>query len=344
MNAHYFNGVDARLHCVTVTVADGRVAIDGTGIARHIDVASTSWSAPWPNAPAMLYLPDGALCEVHGADRAALATALGCHAGWHRWRYLHSLAAVLLLAALVAVATLAALHLFPAVAAFAVQVVPERVEQRQGRLILQTMIDQAMLQPSRLTPALARETEAVLAQVTPDRPRVPVHLHIAYAPAIDMNALALPDGTIVVTDQLIWSLLSAPDTMNAEGKMALAGMLAHEIGHLEARDGMRSMIERSLMRTLSAVLFGEVSDNVVALSTGLVALHYSHDRETAADTWAITRMHQLHLPLAPLAQWFDNVEAWYARTENRQRALPAYFNTHPASATRSARLRAADQR
>jgi Zn-dependent protease with chaperone function len=45
-----------------------------------------------------------------------------------------------------------------------------------------------------------------------------------------------------------------------------------------------------------------------------------------------------------MAQWFDNVEAWYARTENRQQALPAYFSSHPAKAERTARLRAADQR
>lgn len=343
MNAHYFDGVDARLHAVTVTVIAGQVAIDGAGIARQVPVSSTRWSAPSANAPAMLYLPGGALCEVAGTERAALARALGHSTGREGWRHLHTLAAVLVLAVLVTVATLAALRLFPVVAAYAVQVVPARVDQRLGQWSLAYLKAEESLQPSRLAPELARVTEAVLARVAPAHPRVPIRLHIAYAPGIDINALALPDGTIVVTDQLIWSLLSTPDTMNADEQLALAGILAHEIGHLEARDGVRVLVGRSLMQTLSAVLFGDFSDGIAASSAHLVSLQYSRDAEVAADTWAIRRMQQLHLPLSQLAQWLDNVEAWYARAENRQHAVPAYFNSHPASSERSARLRAADR-
>jgi Zn-dependent protease with chaperone function len=343
MNAHYFDGVDARLHAVTLAVAGDRITIAGAGVHRQVAVAATRWSAPSTHAPAMLYLADGALCEVHGAARAALAMALGERIERPAWHHLRSLAAALVLATLVAVAALASLRLFPAVAAFAVQVVPARVDQRLGQSSLAYLLEEARLQPSRLPPTLTRQANDVLARVMPAHPRIPIRLRIADAPQIDINALALPDGTIVVTDQLIWSLTAA-GTMELDGELALAGVLAHEIGHLEARDAVRGLIGGSLMQTLSAVLFGDFSDGIATSSARLVSLGYARSREASADAWAIHRMQQLHLPLTPLAQWSDNVEAWYARTENRQRALPVYFRSHPATAERSARLRAADAR
>lgn len=343
MNAHYFDGVDARLHAVTLAVARGQVTIAGAGIDRQVAVGATRWSAPRGHAPAMLHLPDGALCEVHGGARAALALALGERIDRPGWRHLRSLAAVLVLATLMAFTALASLRLFPALAAFAVQVVPARADQRLGQWSLAYLMDEARLQPSRLSPTLTRQANEALARVMPAHPRIPIRLRIADAPQIDINALALPDGTIVVTDQLIWSLTAA-GTMDQDGQLALAGILAHEIGHVEARDAVRGLVGASLMQTLSAVLFGDFSDGIATSSARLVSLGYSRAHEAAADAWAIHRMQQLHLPLTPLAQWLDNVEAWYARPENGQRTLPVYFRSHPASAERSARLRAAAAR
>ncbi|HHW4643827.1 TPA: M48 family metallopeptidase, partial [Campylobacter coli] len=50
---------------------------------------------------------------------------------------------------------------------------------------------------------------------------------------IGPNAFALPDGTVVITDQLVW--LAAGDTD------MLLGVLAHEIGHVELKHSLRQL-------------------------------------------------------------------------------------------------------
>lgn len=343
MKASYFDGVDARLHNVTVAVADGQVAITGAGVARQASIASTRWSAVSASAPAMLYLADGSVCEVHGHDRAALARALGRRTGRPLWRYLRTLAAVLMVAVLAAQIALVAWRVYPAVANAAVQLVPARVDQRLGQWSLASLIDDATLQPSRIAPGLAHEARQVLAEVTPAHPRLPVRLHLAYSPKIGVNAMALPDGTIVVTDQLIRSLAGRLPTLRAPERAALAGILAHEIGHIQARDSMHGLVASSLMQTMSATVFGDF-DDLAKSSAGLVRLHYARGQEAAADSWAIDRLKQLNLPLTPLAQWLDGVEAWYARLDNvKPGAVPAYLDSHPLTAERTARMRAADQ-
>lgn len=343
MNARYFDGVDARLHAVTVAVTGGEIAIDGAGIARRVPVAATHWSAPTVDAPAMLYLADGALCEVQGGDRAALARALGVRSRGPGWRMLRTLGAVTALALLAAVAVLAASRLFPAAANVAVQVMPARIDEHLGRWALAGMIDDGTLQPSRIAPALAREAQQVLTRVTPAHPRVPLQLRIFNSRTLGINAEALPDGTIVVTDQLIRTLSGKASTMNAFQQAVLAGVLAHEIGHLEARDTVRILVGSSMMEVASAVLFGDFSDGVAASSAGLVSLRYARGQETAADGWAIARMRQLNLPLTPMADWLEAADAWDARVSHgRQPPVPIFLSTHPATIDRTARLRAAD--
>lgn len=344
MNAHYFDGVDARLHVVTLAVADGQVTIRGDGFIRQAAIASTCWSAPSITAPAMLYLADGALCEMHGSDRVSMARALGQRPPGRMRRYLGTLAAVLALATLVAVTALTAWRLFPALADLAARTIPAREDQRVGEWVLAEMIDNQTLQPSRIAPGLAREAAQMLEAVGPPQPRVPIRLRIFRAPTIGINAFQLPDGTMVLTDQLVGSIAGNASTLNATQRAMLAGVLAHEIGHLQARDMVRGVVGGSLMKTLSAALLGEFSDGVAAFSSDIMNLHYSRDREQAADEFAIRRMQQAHLPLTPLADWFDALDAWETRmADGKHSEAHVYFSTHPATLERAARFRAADR-
>lgn len=343
MNAVYFDGIDARRHAVQLAVDGPTLSVRGDGVTHDYAVASVRLAEPSAHAPALLYLPDGALCEVHGDARAALAAALAYCAPWAVRLHRHASIAVLALALLVAVAGLAGWRLFPALASWSVHAVPARIDQRLGAWAMEQLQEEAALQPSRIAPALAGQVTQTLALVAPAHPRVPLRLRIFHAPRIGINALALPDGTIVLTDQLIWSLNGASPALNVYQQTALAGILAHEIGHLEARDGVRALIGRSLTAVLSAVLFGDFSEGISAFSSNLVGLHYAREKEAAADGWAIARMREVGLPLAPLAEWFAMCDAWYAGMDGgKRRAAPVYFNTHPATPDRVARLRAAD--
>jgi predicted Zn-dependent protease len=122
-------------------------------------------------------------------------------------------------------------------------------------------------------------------------------LHIAPDPIVlhsDIpNAFALPGGRVYILSALI-NRARSPDE--------LAGVLAHEFGHISHRDGVRRLIRDGGTAFLAGLLFGDVTGAGAALlaARSLLSAAYSRDIEAGADSFAITVMHRLGRPTAPL--------------------------------------------
>ena len=98
---------------------------------------------------------------------------------------------------------------------------------------------------------------------------------------VGANALAFPSGTIIMTDQLVKLV---------ENDEQIAGVLAHEIGHLEGKHSLRQIVRGSIMTFLVAFIAGDVSGAsavLIAAPTALIELRYSRDFETEADSYAL---------------------------------------------------------
>jgi len=109
------------------------------------------------------------------------------------------------------------------------------------------------------------------------------------------NAFALPGGKVFVLNALI---------DKAETPDELAGILAHELGHLKHHDNMRGLIYNGGTSFLIGLLFGDVtgSSAVIFASRSVVEASYSREAETAADTFAIEIMHKLGRSPKPAAE------------------------------------------
>ena len=92
------------------------------------------------------------------------------------------------------------------------------------------------------------------------------------------NAFALPDGLIVITDELA----SGGD---GDDDWGLRAIFAHEIAHVEARHGVRLFLRSATAAGLALLLFGDVS-GVAAAAAGLWQLKNSRDFEAEADCFA----------------------------------------------------------
>ena len=116
----------------------------------------------------------------------------------------------------------------------------------------------------------------------------PVVLHSAVP-----NAFALPGGRVYVLSGLL-DRAQSPDE--------LGGVLAHEFGHVSHRDGVRRLVRDGGTAFLAGLLFGDVSGAGAALfaARSLLSAAYSRDIEARADGFAITVMHRLGRPTAPL--------------------------------------------
>jgi Zn-dependent protease with chaperone function len=117
----------------------------------------------------------------------------------------------------------------------------------------------------------------------------------AVLPSSVPNAFALPGGKVYLFDGLL---------AKAENPDEVAGVLAHELGHLKHHDNMRGLIYNGGTSFLIGLLFGDVtgSSAVIFASRSLVEASYSREAEQNADTFAIQVMRALGRSPKPMAE------------------------------------------
>jgi hypothetical protein len=81
----------------------------------------------------------------------------------------------------------------------------------------------------------------------------------------------------------------------------LAGIIAHELGHVQHRDGMRRLIQTGGTSFLFGLLFGDVTGAgaVIFVGRAMLDASYSRDAERGADAFATEVMHKLGRSPAP---------------------------------------------
>lgn len=345
-NAYYFDGRSAALQAVQLEVREGMLRIAGNALALAYELGKLRLAEPFLHAPAVLYLPDGGRCEVSDPQaRADLAAALNFKPTLvMRWQR-HWYAALAALVMLLGVGAFVWWYAIPLAAEQIASNIPPSLDEKIGASALRGLEAKAF-QPSRLSEQRIAQLRAVLAEVSPAAPRHRLQLLVRDAPALGPNALALPDGTIVITDQMVKAIYEDSSFSPEQSHAALAGVLAHEVGHVQRRHSVRVLARSSLTAAASAAMFGDFSAVAAGLPAVLANLHYSRSMETEADTYAIDTLHGKQWstePLADLFVWLDRVN-----DASPQKSMPKwmrqslpYASTHPGSAERIARLRGA---
>jgi hypothetical protein len=144
------------------------------------------------------------------------------------------------------------------------------------------------------------------------------------------NAFALPGGKVFVLKGLL---------DKADNPDELAGILAHELGHLKHHDNMRGLIYNGGTSFLIGLLFGDVtgSSAVIFASRSVVEASYSREAETSADTFAIDIMHALGRSPKPAA------ELMFRITGKEGGGLTTILASHPLTEDRLARMTKEDR-
>jgi Zn-dependent protease with chaperone function len=346
ISAHYGNGRSARRHAVTLTRSDDCLAVLGAQIDATYRLTQLRLTEPFAHAAGIVYFDDGAHCEVDAADYPALAALVGARASlvvrWQRhWRV-----ALASLVALVVLTGAGAVWGLPAAAGALTALLPASADVRIGAITRNALTSQGMFTPSAITPARQNQIRQVWQAMQPAQPRMPMTLLLRTMPAsFGPNALALPDGSVVLNDAMVALILADEDAFGPAEAAALAGVLAHEIGHIQGRHSMRSVVRGSLTTAFAAFLFGDFSAVAAGAPAVLLGARHSRAMETEADAYAMAVLQAHHLPLAPLADLFlamdrgkhhaDHEAGWFD-------SATGYLSSHPGSRERAARLRAAD--
>lgn len=340
-SARYFDGQTAARHDVTVDLSpDGRVLV-----IRQVGAADVVWPMP------LLRQVDGAadgltlaLADPAGghdlragarltvADPALVGRIRALATGLSRRDVPRGTARRVLLALGAAAASvLFILFVFlPFLSDRLATALPLEQEQRFGRAVV-AQIEGLLAQGGESLVCDAPAGRAALARMAA---RLTDGRGLAYTIDLSVldhemvNAFAAPGGQVVILRGLL-DEAGTPDEV--------AGVLAHEIGHVEARDPTRLAFRAAGSAGILSLVLGDVTGGAVAAFAGeyLLSASYTREAEAAADVFAHDLLARAGISSAGLADFFD-------RIDGMDGDLPGYLSTHPASAGRADAARAAD--
>lgn len=135
----------------------------------------------------------------------------------------------------------------------------------------------------------------------------------------DPNAFALPGNHIIVFEGLI---------EESDSPEMLAGVLAHELGHLDLDHPTRRIVEYLGLGIVISVAFG--GGDLGGAGLMLATFSYSREAEAEADDRAILLLEQAGLRSDGLARFFTKLE------NDMPLQPPDWLSTHPDLADRAA--------
>ncbi|MBQ1784330.1 MAG: M48 family metallopeptidase [Gammaproteobacteria bacterium] len=209
-------------------------------------------------------------------------------------------------------------------------VLPASALDRSAELSLSVM-ERIALKPSTLDEARQQQLQGLLVRLLPQSPAYNYRLLLRDGGAFGANAFALPDGTIVMTDQLV---------ALADDDRQLSAVLAHEIGHVEARHSLRQVLQGSVIMVIAAVMAGDATafgDLVGGVPTAVMDASYSRDFEREADRYALTLLASQGVDSEHFAVLLERLAASHDQADDTD---VNYFSSHPPTAERVAAARA----
>lgn len=349
LNALYFDGISARGRAVRLSCEHEQLTIGDGELELRMPLAQVVLSPRLGRTRRQLMLQGGAVVELDDDPllddwfqasshrRSNLLARLEAHWG-------------AVLAAFVLVITLSAVLAIwglPWMAQRIATKVPEQWVTMLGRGTL-VALDKAFGANSNL-PAerqaeLRKKFEALAASADVD-----AQFQFRSWPRLGANALALPDGTIAVTDGLI---------ALADDDRELIAVVAHELGHVHERHALQQVIAASGVAALVFVLTGDASglgQIVVAAPTALSHMHHSRALESEADRFAFALLAKQQEDPAWFARIIRKLENAYpekhaggahsnsnSNTNTKANAndqadydAPGWLSSHPASEQRA---------
>lgn len=139
-----------------------------------------------------------------------------------------------------------------------------------------------------------------------------------------MNAFAIPGGTILMTSGLLDRIKTKP---------GLAFVLGHEIGHFKHRDHMRKL-GRDLSFFIITAFFGFANSDISStdLISPLIANAYDRQQEAAADEYSLVLMKEFYGSTKGAEEFFVEI------LKDKSQLIPAILSTHPHPQERLERI------
>jgi len=176
--------------------------------------------------------------------------------------------------------------------------------------------------------ALTRYVNLVGLTVADVAPRPDINYHFAVLETPDVNAFAAPGGYVFITSGALGLIHSEAE---------LAGVLAHEVGHVNAKHVINQIRKSDAMREVKSQLDiqGGTLDRLVGSGSNMLFMGLSREDELQADSLGLEYAAAAGYDPAGLAAFIARLS-----THAGEGPLADFYATHPGPNERLARLHA----
>ncbi len=223
---------------------------------------------------------------------------------------------------------------------YAVPLLPYALQARLGETVLDELLADKEICDGRAGLAAINRLANDLAREASYKHEVTVHI-VKGGP---VNAFTLPGSILIFYSDLI---------EQAKDSSQVAGVLAHEIGHVAYRHTTRMLVQQGVLQMGLELALGDVSGLLASGSALLTAMSYSRAHEREADCFALGLMRRAALPTAPMGDLLlamaqdarsggKDPQPGKAQEPGQDEAHPVWslLSSHPDTAGRARALRA----
>lgn len=328
LTADYFDGHSTRVRRVALRIEDQTLFVSGEGIERQVPFSEVRVDERLGRAPRRLRFSDGSFCEVQNlASLDDLLSLAGHQDGWVDRTQRRARSVLVCLAAVIALAFAGYMWVLPWAAGKAAVRVPDVVGRRLSMATLEAL-DGKVLLFSGLPVARQRElSDRFHSLILPESGHPQVALLFRKSPALGANAFTLPDGTIIILDDLVKVL---------DDDQQVLAVAAHELGHAHGRDGLRMLLQGSVLATFWAFYVGDFSSLLAMAPATVLHARYSRELEDQADGYAAAVLRLNGMSPVLLAEALKKLTGSHQGSQEM-----GYLSTHPGIDERVRRLNAA---
>jgi Zn-dependent protease with chaperone function len=325
----YFDGKTSKAHPVQAVFDGQNLRLDGVEITFETPINRVGIEPTLGRTRRILTLGAGRLETADLETISSLETTLGRNAGMtlvdrleRRWGFV--LMSFVVILALVGGSLVVGIPWLADRAAYAT---PTGVLDTLTAQTLNVLKAQ-FLRPTKLSQEDQARVSRIFQRVTADLGGAyPYRLELHDSPALGANALALPSGTVVVTDSFV-RLARSDDE--------IVGVLGHEVGHVIRRHALRQLYQSVGVFALASVVLGDfagITNLGASLPVILLQSGYSRQAETEADEVGGRYLISRGVGTKPLRDILNRL------TAQTIEITPSLLRSHPGTPERIAHLK-----
>ncbi len=322
-----YSGGSSAAASAEVLLSESEVRVEMAGVTSRYVWSDIKINERLGRLAVKLLLPDGRLIELAHSPELELLLDQQYPQGGVLAKMESRWAVVLGLLVLLPVVLWAAYTwVIPKLAENAAGKIPSATRQSLGQEVLE-YLDENLVEPSQLSEQQVQRVERLWARLDIGDG---YQLALRYSEKLGANALALPGGTVMLTDDLVLLLQNDDE---------LAAVIGHELGHIDNRHMTTQVLQTAALALLINWVVGDIGGvaelTLTTVPTVLGQLSYSRKLEAEADQYAVIFLQRRNLPRGCIGSGLRKiVNAIDDTTDDepasrKPSATSRYLRTHP---------------